>query len=53
MTQNLTGHSLGVWCLDQNRVDPNIIASGSSDKLIFIWDLKTNKSRKPLNMSQG
>lgn len=50
---NLTGHSLGVWCMSQNKVDPNIIASGSSDKLVFIWDLKTNKSRKPLNMSQG
>jgi len=50
---NLNAHDLGVWCMDQNKVDPNIVATGSSDKFMFIWDLKNNKPRKPINVSQG
>jgi WD40 repeat protein len=38
----LKGHQKPVNCIDINSFN-NLLASGSTDKLIIIWDLETTK----------
>ena len=40
----LTGHRAAVNCFAINFEDPNLIASGSEDANIKIWDIRTGRS---------
>ena len=41
--KKLTGHYGGVTCIATNPKDENIIASGSWDMQVILWDLKNDK----------
>lgn len=44
--RNLRGHKMGVTTVDSSHVDEYTIASGSDDKTVRIWDLRTNRAHK-------
>jgi WD40 repeat protein len=41
----LDGHNGAIYCLDFSK-DGNYLITGSTDKSVIIWDLKTNKIAK-------
>ena len=43
-TTVLLGHESGIWTCDYSPKEKNIIASGGSDKLIKIWDIRQSKA---------
>jgi len=46
--QTLKGHEKGVWTCAYKPDDANTLASGSNDKKLLLWDLKSNKIRDKL-----
>ena len=45
-TEKLSGHKESILCLDTNSKDCNQILSGSEDKSVRLWDLRTNRTQK-------
>ena len=41
----IRGHTDSVVCLSSNQVDNSILASGSADKTVLVWDLNTMKPK--------
>ena len=48
LTSTLTGHSGAVLCL-KLLLEPNILASGSADRTVIIWDWQTSQRLNTLN----
>ena len=48
LTQTLIGHDKGVWTCSYKPNDPNVLVSGSNDKNIILWDLKSGKIKDKL-----
>lgn len=46
----LTGHNRAINSIDFNRISPNLLATGSQDGKILIWDLKSSNSKPSLTL---
>lgn len=48
---SLTGHKRAVNSIDFNRITPHLLASGSQDGKILIWDLRTSNSKPSMSLN--
>lgn len=47
----LTGHNRAVNTIDFNHITPHLLASGSQDGKILIWDLRTSNSKPTFTLA--